>query len=180
MKDKIIWAIDVLQEKFAIPKKIDPNKLLTKNRHDIKIRIEFLKDILENEKSIEQTMYFQFVSDDKRRAHPPLEAKEMCKNFLTLFKDVKMNGISKPLNVAKLNSLTVKTGYFFDGKQVWVDFPNDTGYQLMNGAHRLAIATYLKFENIPAKIFTPIAFPFPNYTDYIILREEEYMKKMEN
>lgn len=180
MNEKIIWAIDVLQEKFAIPKKIDPKKLFTKNRHDIKIRVEFLKDILENEKSIEQTMYFQFVSDEKRRERPPLEAKEMCKNFLTLFKDVKKNGISKPVNVAKLNSLNVKTGYFFDGKQVWNDLPNETGYQLMNGAHRLAIATYLNFENIPAKIFTPIAFPFPNYTDYIILREEEYMKKMED
>lgn len=180
MIEKMIWAIDVLQEKFAIPKKIDPNKLLTKNRNDIKIRIEFLNDILVNDKSIEQTMYFQFVSDDKRRERPPHEAKKMCENFLALFKNIKKNGISKPLNVARLNSLNVKTGYFFDGKQIWVDFPNETGYQLMNGAHRLAIANYLNFKNIPAKIFAPISFPFPNYTDYIVLREEEYMEKMGN
>ena len=54
MINKVIWAIDILQEKFAKISNINPNKLLTKNRIDLKLRIEFLKDILENKKLIDQ------------------------------------------------------------------------------------------------------------------------------
>jgi len=180
MTNKVIWVLDILLEKFAKIQKIDPNKLLTKNRIDLKLRIEFLKDILEKKKSIDQTMYYQFVADNKRKELPPHEAQKMCLEFLSLFEDIKKHGISKPLNVAKLNSLNVKISYFYDGKRIWDEIPNETGYQLMNGAHRLAIAMYLNSEKIPAKIFTPLSYPFQNHTDYVKLRETEYLKKMEN
>jgi hypothetical protein len=180
MINKIIWGLDVLQEKFAKINKIDTDKLLTENRLDLKLRVEFLKDILETKKLIKQTMYYQFVSDNKRKELPPHEPEKMCKDFLSLFEDIRKNGISKPLNVAKLDSTTVKISYFYDGKRIWDSIPNKSGYQLMNGAHRLAIAKYLNFETVPAKIFTPMSYPFQNHTNYLKLREKDYLKKMEN
>lgn len=52
---------------------------------------------------------------------------------------------------------------------------NDSGFQLMDGAHRLAVAIFLKLNKIPVKIISPVGFEIPNYTEYINSKEKEYL-----
>ena len=51
-------------------------------------------------------------------------------------------------------------------------------YQLIDGAHRLAIAEFLQYEKVPVKIIKPSSFEIPNYTDYIDIKEPEYKAKL--
>ena len=60
----------------------------------------------------------------------------------------------------------------------WKNIPNETGYQVINGAHRLAVALFLGFEKIPVKIYRSMSFEIPNYTDYIEIKEFEYLKRI--
>ena len=45
----------------------------------------------------------------------------------------------------------------------------------MDGAHRLSIAFFLKFDKIPVKIIEPVGFEIPNYSEYIKHKEKEYL-----
>ena len=65
-----------------------------------------------------------------------------------------------------------------NGSKNWVDLPNENGYQVINGAHRLAVALFLNLDEIPVRIYRSLSFEIPNYTDYIRIKESEYLKKI--
>ena len=169
----ILWNIDSLKIKFTKTNFMNPNNLLTENREDINFRIAFLQDIFEKNKNPEDTQYFKFISDKDKGIGR--ESKESVENFKKLFFDIKKNNIIEPILVGKYNQKKIKTRYIIKGTKKWFEIENKTGYQLMDGAHRLSIAIYLKFTKIPVKVIEPLGFEIPNYTEYITTKEKEYL-----
>ena len=175
MNNRFFWILEIIQQKFTKKNYIDPTLLLTENRKDIEYRVIFLHDVLEKGISYEKTKYFHFISDvDKGIMREP----EISSNsFLQLYEDIKKNGIKEPLVVAKYNSNKINTRYILKEQKFWKEFENRTEYQLIEGAHRLAIAKYLNYDKIPVKIIKPLSFEIPNYTDYIKMKEKEYLER---
>jgi len=122
--------------------KIDPLILLTKNRDDILLRKDFLTDVIDNNKTPDQTLYYKFISDGVYTGYKS-DADKKSKKYLKLYKDIRLNGIIKSIIICKYTS----------------------GFQLMDGAHRLAVALYLNFNNITVKIIPIGDFIVPSYTE---------------
>ncbi len=175
MNNRFFWILEIIQQKFTKKNYMHTNLLLTENRKDIEYRVFFLNDVLEKGIPYAQTKYYHFISDvDKGIIREP----EISSNsFIQLYEDIKKNGIKEPLVAAKYNSNKIQTRYILKEKKFWKDFENKTGYQLMEGAHRLAIAKYLNYDKIPVKIIKPLSFEIPNYTDYIKIKEKEYLER---
>lgn len=177
LRDKIFWIFDVIKEKIAKTEYLEPFQLITKNRKDIDYRINFLKDVLELGKNPKQTLYYQFIADkDHGLISNP---DEVSSKFLSLYQEIKHKGILVPVSAACLGVKKIKIRYIFKGKKHWSEFYNETGYQALGGAHRLAIAKYLEYEKIPVKIFSPsYLYEITNYTDFLKLKEKTYLKKI--
>ena len=56
----------------------------------------------------------------------------------------------------------------------------DLKLQIINGAHRLSVALFLGFDKVPVKIYKSLSFEIPNYTEYIKIKEPEYLEKLRN
>ena len=172
MNNRFLWMIEVIQEIFAKTFFLPLDLLLTENRKDIEYRILFLDEVINCNIPIEKTKYYRFISDpDKGIAR---EAFSSSQAFLELYRDIKKNGIKKPIIVGKFNSDTIRIRYILKGKKIWSNFKNKTGYQALSGGHRLAIAKFLRFSSVPVKMIKPITYVITNYTDYIKLKEKEY------
>ena len=168
-----LWSLDNLKEKFSKTSTLNPKLLLTENRGDVDLRINFLNDVLEKKLQPEQTQYFKFISDtDKGIMRNSIDSVE---NFKKLYFDIKKNNILIPILVGKFHQKKIKTRYIIQGEKFWSEIENKTGYQLLDGAHRLSIAIYLKFDSISVKIIKPLGFEIPNYTEYISHKEKEYL-----
>ena len=102
----------------------------------------------------------------------------MVKNFTTLYYEIKNESIKKPIIVGKFDSEYINTRYFLNNQKIWKVYRNESNYQLIDGAHRLAIAEFLQYEEVPVKIIKPHSFEIPNYTDYIRIKEPEYLKNI--
>lgn len=170
---RFLKIIDQINEKNSKLTYLSTSKLLTENRKDIEYRCIFLKEVIEKQEMPLKTLYGQFISDRDREFN--LDAKLMTQNFIKLFYDIKNNGINNPLIIGKYDSKLIKTRYFLNGKKLWRNYQNKTGFQLIDGAHRLASALYLEIKEVPVKIYKPLSFEIPNYTDYIALKEKDYL-----
>jgi len=173
----LLKLFDQLNEKNSKLEYISPSKLMTENRKDIEYRCVFLIEVIEKQKSPLRTLYSQFISDKARGFN--LDSKVMTDNFIKLFQDIKTNGISYPLVAGRYDSKSVKTRHFIDGKKIWTIYDNKTGLQLIDGAHRLACALYLEIKEIPVRIYKPLSFEIPNYTDYIRSKEKDYLYSLQ-
>lgn len=173
---QFLERMDHLREYFLPVKSLDPKKLFTANRLDIEYRINFLTNVLEDKIPFENTLYYQFVSDKERNLF--LTGDELSKNFLKLIEEVKLREVQNPIIVGKYDTKMIKTQYSINGQFYWKDYENQTGYQLIDGAHRLSLALFLKLEIIPVKIYSPLYFEIPNFTGYIHLKEQEYKKNL--
>ncbi len=162
VKQIFFWFVDIHGKLIKIQFH-EPTKFKTKNRKDIDLTVEFLKDVLEHKIPIDETKFFKlsYMTGDSAENH-----KLHLKHILDLYEEIKQNGIKKPLIIAKYNSPTIKIWHWLNGKKVWKDFKNDTGFQLIEGTHRLPIAIYLNFKEIPVKIYKPIFTQVPNFTEY--------------
>ena len=168
------WYVDNLKEKFSKVEFLNPTSLLTKNRHDISIRVDFLTQIIKNKQEPDKTKYFKFIIDKDKGISR--DSTNVINDFLNLYHNIKNYTIKNPISVGKYSSSIISTRYIFENKKFWFDLENETGYQLMDGAHRLAVALFLKFPSIPVKIINPLAFEIPNYTQYIKKKEKEYLE----
>ena len=174
--NSFLWKLDNIKKKFSKTSLIAPEKLFTENRKDIDYRIQFLQNVLEKKYQFKKTLYYHFISDyDKGIGREPILASE---KFIKLFEYISTNGIQQPLLATKINSNNFDSRYVLKDVKFWKSYSNKTGFQLIQGAHRLAIAIYLQLDVIPVKIFSPLSFEIPNYTDYIALKETEYIKLM--
>ena len=72
----------------------------------------------------------------------------------------------------------INTQYIINNQKIWKTYRNETKYQLIDGAHRLAIAEFLEHEEVPVKIFESHSFEIPNYTDYIDIMEPDYRTRL--
>lgn len=171
--NRFLWNIDNLKVKFSKLDFLDPKLLLTENRFDISLRIDFLNDVIANKQPANKTKYFKFIIDkDKGISRDP---NNTINDFLNLFYDIQKNKIKNPILIVKFSSLKIPTRYIFENQKFWFDIENKTDYQLMDGAHRLSVALFLEIPLIPVKIINPLAFEIPNYTQYIKKKEKEYL-----
>ena len=173
---KILRKFDYLQESKSQITYLPTEKLITKNRKDIMYRIDFLNQTIKNNVSPKKTLYYQFVSDPDRSLK--ISADDMVKNFFNAYHKIKNDSIKKPIFVGKFDSKFLNTRYIINKKKVWKKYRNESNYQILDGAHRLAIAKFLQYETVPVKIYKPYSFEIPNYTDYINLKEVEYKKRI--
>lgn len=172
----MFMLIDLMRQRSAKTSFLSPKLLLTKNRKDIEYRVEFLKNVINDGISPQQTLYYQFIADDDKSVI--LNVDTVAKNFISLYHDVKKNNISKPIAVGLYTGSTIKTRHIVKGEKTWKTYPNESNYQVINGAHRLAVALFLNLENVPVKIYKSASFEIPNYTDYLKIKESEYRKKI--
>jgi len=172
----LLHFVDTLIVKTTKTQKISPTLVTTENRNDITVRKDFLEQVIQKHTLPKNTLYYQFISDVDRCITRPSD--ESSTKFLQLYHDIKSKGILKPLLIGKFNSKILKTRYISNDKKTWKDYENITGFQLIDGAHRLAIALYLNMENIPVKIITSKSFEIPDYTEFIKLKSKEYLKNI--
>ena len=167
------WTIDNLQTLFTKISLLNPKLLHTSNRKDIDLRIKFLDDVINHNLAFNKTKYFQFISEsDKGIVREPEKAAE---NFIKLFYDIETNKITVPLLIGKFTPKKIKSRYIINEKKIWFEMENITEYQLLDGAHRLAIALFKKMNEVPVKIIKPLGFEIPNYTEYLKYKEKEYL-----
>jgi hypothetical protein len=173
MNNRLLWLIEIIQEKINKTTSLDPKNLYTENRKDIEYRVEFLQNIMEKKTPYEKTKYYHFISDTDKgiTRNPNIASKE----FLQLCENIKQNGILEPIIVGKYNNPVLKTRHIIKGTKFWSEIQNKTGYQLIDGAHRLAIALFLQHKKIPVKVIRPFTFEIPNYTSYLETKEKEYL-----
>lgn len=169
--------IDTISSKIGSTKTIDSSLLLTENRGDILLRKNFLDDIISKNKTPNQTLYYQFISDSDRGISR--NPDESSKNFLELFEDIKLHGVKKPLLITKITSKILNARYIFQNEKHWKKYENFSGFQLVDGAHRLAILLYLNTKNIPVKIIHSRGFEIPDYTEFLKLKSKGYLKNIE-
>ena len=167
---------DLINESKAVITNIPTKNLVTKNRQDILYRLDFLNKTINEKVSPKKTLYYQFVSDPVRLLK--ISSDDMIKNFLTTYLEIKNNSIEKPISVGKFNSEFIKTRYIINNNKIWKQYKNESKYQIIDGAHRLAIAMFLELDEIPVKIYEPKSFEIPNYTDFLKIRESEYLKNL--
>ena len=173
---KILTKFDRLKESTSQTTYLPTKKLITNNRKDILYRIDFLNEIINKKNSPKETLYYQFVSDIDRSL--PISADDMVSNFTTSYREIKNESLKKPITVGRFDSELINTRYILNGKKIWKTYRNENKYQLIDGAHRLAIAEFLQYEKVPVKIIKPSSFEIPNYTDYIDIKEPEYKAKL--
>lgn len=175
---RLLRFVDKIQEKNARITKLETKLLLTKNRMDINYRVEFLCDVFLKNIKPEKTLYFQFLSD-KDNPNLVLNNTVLSEKFLKLFENIKKNNLFEPILVAKYDSNLINTRYILNGKKYWKQYRNETGFQIIDGAHRLAVCNFLKYQEISVKIIKPLSFEIPNYTDYIAVKEKQYRNNLE-
>lgn len=158
---KIFFIVIDLQGKFVKTEFHEPEKFITKNRKDIELNVKFLGDVLERQIRIEDTEIFKKRCLDEKS--PEIHKLHM-EHFLELYEEIRENGMKKPIIVARYNSPIIKIWHWSDGEKIWTDFKNETGFQVVEGTHRLPIAIYLNIEKIPVKIYKPIFTQIPNFT----------------
>lgn len=173
---KFIMLIDLIRQRSAKLSSLPPKLLLTENRKDIEYRVEFLRDVINNGIAPQQTLYYQFISDDDKGVI--LDVETVSKNFISLYLNIKKNNILEPIIIGQYSSKTVKTRHIINGKKTWKNYPNESGFQVINGAHRLAVALFLDLEKIPVKIYKTLSFEIPDYTEYIRIKEPTYRKNL--
>jgi hypothetical protein len=168
--------IDLIQQRSVKTSFLSPKILLTKNRKDIEYRVEFLRNVLESGLALQNTLYYQFIADHDKTVTE--DAEIASKDFISLYHNIKKNKILEPIAIGQYSKKNIKTRYILNGSKNWVDLPNENGYQVINGAHRLAVALFLNLDEIPVRIYRSLSFEIPNYTDYIRIKESEYLKKI--
>ena len=173
---KLLLKVDHLKEAASQITYLPPKELITNNRKDILYRIDFLNEIINKKIPPKKTLYYQFVSDPNRALK--ISADDMLKNFITAYHEIKNESIKNPIPVGKYDSEFINTRYILNNKKIWKVYRNESKYQLIDGAHRLAIAEFLQHDKVPVKIFKPHSFEIPNYTDYIGIKETEYKNKI--
>lgn len=173
---KLLMILDYFRERSVKTDLINPRFLLTPNRKDIEYRIKFLEESTQENFNPSRTLYYKFIEDDDKGVI--LDAEKVSKDFVSLYEDIKKNGIMEPLAVAQYSNKEVKTRYILKGKKFWKKYSNEHGYQLINGAHRLAVAITLDIKEIPVNIYHTYSFEIPDYTNYIKIKESEYKDKI--
>jgi hypothetical protein len=173
---KNLMIFDFIQQKFTKTSFISPQKLITHNRKDIEYRVQFLKDVINNSISPEKTLYYQFIADDDKNII--MDAKKVSDDFLELYKSVKKNKIKEPVAIGNYLTKKIKTRYILNGKKIWINVSNDNNFQVINGAHRVAVAIFLKLDEIPVKIYKSFSFEIPNYTEYLKIKEIKYLENL--
>lgn len=175
---KCLMLIDLIQQRSVKSCFLSPKILLTENRKDIEYRIKFLKDVLQNNIPLQNTLYYQFIGDHDKGIIEDVE--NVSKKFIKLHDDIKKNNIVEPIILGSYSKKNIKTRYVLHNKKTWINIDNKHKLQIINGAHRLSVALFLGFDKVPVKIYKSLSFEIPNYTEYIKIKESEYLKNLRN
>lgn len=135
--------------------------LITENRLDLNLRVEFLKQVINNGKKSNKTRYYKFI-----QAFDYLNPILLSKKFLSLHNNIKKNGFKKYLVVAKVNRFNNMEEVFKSHREV-SSKKIKSKYQLVGGAHRYAVCRFLGYKKIPVKIVITPFLDFPDFTSFI-------------
>jgi hypothetical protein len=166
-----------LTKRLRSPTSIPVDDLLTPNRRDVQYRIGFLEAVIEDGRAYESTRYYHFIADPARGAD--CDPLKMSEGYEGLFYDIKQQGIREPMTATAVSGKTVLCRALVDGEKHWQEVPNETGYQIVDGAHRVAVAAYLGLETVPAYVVSPPEFEIPDYTEFIRRRNPEYERAID-
>ena len=175
---KCLMLIDLIQQRSVKSCFLSPKILLTENRKDIEYRIKFLKDVLQNNIPLQNTLYYQFIGDHDKGIIEDVET--VSKKFIKLHNDIKKNDILEPIILGSYSKKKINTRYIFHNQKTWINIDNEHNFQIINGAHRLSVALFLGLDKVPVKIYKSLSFEIPNYTEYIKIKEPEYLKNLVN
>ena len=173
---KTLMILDYFQQKFAKTCYLSPKLLITENRKDIEYRIEFLNDVLKHKIPIEKTLYYQFIADDEKNVI--MNAEIVSNDFLNLCQSVKNEGIKEPIAIGFYSKKKINVRYIINNNKNWSLYENKNKYQIINGAHRLAVSLFLGLEKVPVKIYRSFSFEIPNYTEYLKIKEPKYLERI--
>ncbi len=149
---------------------IEIDKIISSNRKDIEVRVDFLSDVIGNNKNPKETLYYRFISDKRRLRNPKaleLDGDYMVKKFLDLFNKIDREGFDGSILIDSVKDREVNTHYLVEGKKKFVKVKNTNGYQLLKGAHRIAIQKYLGEIKIPCRVLPGSKTSYSNYSIFI-------------
>lgn len=168
--------ITSLSKKTAKTADISPNLLLTENRGDIRYQISFLQDVIKEKKDPRKTIYYAFLLDFCQSPNPD----EICRNFLKLHSSIKKYGVREPICITESAKDSFIASCSYNGKKYQKKYRNKTGYQVHDGAKRLAIAIFERYPKIPCRIFNPVGFNIHDYSSYINRNEKLFRALINN
>lgn len=150
---------------FSPTKLMNIDNLITGNRQDIDLRIEFLKQVINGREKINKTRYYKFIQAFDERSYR-LNPDIMSKNFISLYKNIKKNGFKGYFVVAKINRFNHMEIVFKNYRKISnkkIKFK----YQVVGGSHRLAVCKLLGYKKVPIKIVQTPFLDFPDFTSFI-------------
>lgn len=161
---------------------IDPKKLCTINRLDIKLATEFLDQVINQKMNPVKTLYYHYLNDIERGEF--LNATEEIQKILKLYKFIKNKGFNGKIYVKKYKKQYIKTEYVLHKKKEFKIIKNQTKYQLVANIYPLVIALFLNFTNINSiqihhNFISRHILPY-NSTEIIKKRKNHYQLLIDN
>ena len=156
--------------RFLPVKQIEIGKIISVNRKDIEVRVDFLSEVVGNGRDPKDTLYYRFISDRRRLGNPEaleLDGDYMVKKFMDLFGNIERDGFNGSIRVDRVSGREVNTHYRQGQQKKFFHVENINGYQLLKGAHRVAIQKYLGETHIPCKVLKGSKVSYSNYTVFI-------------
>lgn len=141
------------------------DNLITENSQDVNLRIDFLKQVINNNKKIDKTRYYNFFSIPKGDGLK-LDPVFMSKEFIKTYNSIKKYGFKGYFIVAKItrfNHVEIPFNNYRKILKEKIKFK----YQPVGAAHRLAICKFLGYKEIPVKIVITPFLNFPDFTSFI-------------
>ena len=158
-------AIVKIQRVLQHPKMMDMDKLITKNRLDLNLRIKFLEEVIGKGKKYSETRYYKFIKiprGDGLNEDP----EAISGQFIGLYESIRKNGFNGYFIVAKTNRFNLVETVFRDCRKI-SDEKIRFKYQLVGGAHRFAACKFLGHEKIRVKVIRTPFLNFPDMTSFI-------------
>ncbi len=156
--------------RFLPVKQFEIGKIISVNRKDIEARVDFLSEVVGNNRDPKDTLYYRFISDCRRLRKPDaleLDGEYMVKKFLDLFSSIDREGFNGSILIDRVKGREVNTHYLTGHQKKFLHVKNTNGYQLLKGAHRIAIQKYLGETHVPCKVLHGSKVSYSNYTVFI-------------
>lgn len=128
---------------------LSPDMLLHDN---IRYMLDFLYEFIDKGVPYQKTLYYAFLLDVYKKGYYLNKPEIIIDRFIQLFNVIKRDGLIKKPIVTFINDGHLKGLTFSNGKTVSVRIPDHIKLWVISGRHRVAIAKYLGFDNIPVYV----------------------------
>lgn len=129
---------------------LNPQKLLTENRLDLQLAIDFLNQVINEKVRPKKVLFYHYLNDMERGEF--LKIDKEIDRFLKFYEEINLYGLNKWILVKKYRKNFIKTSWTFHKKVNFKNIKNDTGFQLVDNFYLFAIALFLNLDKIPCVI----------------------------